>query len=34
MVTISATLDPTDSYYLGTFTNSAQFQVSRRTGPR
>jgi hypothetical protein len=33
-VTISATLDPTDSYYRGTFTNSAQFLVSRRTGPR
>jgi hypothetical protein len=34
MVAISATLDPTDSYYRGTFTNSAQFLVSRRTGAR
>jgi hypothetical protein len=34
MVTISVTLDPTDSYYRGTFTNSAQFLVSRRTGAR
>jgi hypothetical protein len=34
MVAISATLDPADSYYRGTFTNSAQFLVSRRTEPR
>jgi hypothetical protein len=33
-VTISATLDPNDSYYVGTVTNSAQFLVTRRTGPR
>ena len=33
-VTISATLDPTDSFYVGTVTNSAQFLVTRRTGPR
>ena len=34
IVTISATLDPNDSYYLGTVTSSAQFLVTRRTGPR
>jgi hypothetical protein len=33
-VTISATLDPTDSYYIGTVTNSAQYLVTRRTGTR
>jgi hypothetical protein len=33
-VTISATLDPTDSYYTGNVTSSAQFLVSTRTGPR
>lgn len=33
-VTISATLDPTDSYYTGNITSSAQYHVSRRTGPR
>ena len=34
IVTISATLDPTDSYYTGNITSSAQYHVSRRTGPR
>jgi len=34
IVTISATLDPTDSYYTGNVTSSAQYLVSRRTGPR
>ena len=34
IVTISATLDPNDSYYVGTVTSSAQFLVTRRTGPR
>lgn len=33
-VTISATLDPNDSYYVGTVTNSAQYLVTRRTGAR
>jgi hypothetical protein len=33
-VTISATLNPTDSYYTGTVTNSAQYLVTRRTGAR
>jgi hypothetical protein len=33
-VTISATLDPNDSYYVGTVTNSAQYLVTRRVGPR
>ena len=33
-VTISATLDPTDSFYTGTVTNSAQYLVTRRTGNR
>ncbi len=33
-VTISATLDPNDSYYVGTVTNSAAYQVTRRTGAR
>ena len=33
-VTISATLNPTDSYYVGTVTNSAQYLVTRRTGTR
>ena len=34
LVTISATLNPTDSYYIGTVTNSAQYLVTRRTGTR
>jgi hypothetical protein len=33
-VTISATLDPTDNYYSSSVTSSAQYLVSRRTGPR
>ena len=33
-VTISATLDPTDSYYVGTVTSSAQYLVTRRVGSR
>ena len=33
-VTISATLDPNDSYYVGTVTNSAQYLVTRRVGRR
>ena len=33
-VTITATLNPTDSYYLGTVTNSAQYLVTRRIGAR
>ena len=33
-VTITATLDPTDSYYTGTVTSSAQYLVTRRTGAR
>ena len=33
-VTISATLNPTDNFYIGTVTNSAQYLVTRRTGPR
>jgi hypothetical protein len=33
-VTISATLDPTDSFFVGTVTNSAQYLVTRRVGPR
>jgi hypothetical protein len=34
LVTISATLNPTDSFYVGTVTNSAQYPVTRRTGTR
>jgi uncharacterized repeat protein (TIGR02059 family) len=33
-VTISATLDPNDSYYVGTVTYSAQYLVTRRVGAR
>jgi uncharacterized repeat protein (TIGR02059 family) len=33
-VTITATLDPADSFYVGTVTNSAQYLVTRRVGPR
>jgi len=33
-VTVTATLDPTDSYYVGTVTSSAQYLVTRRTGAR
>jgi hypothetical protein len=33
-VTMSATLDPTDSFYVGTVTNSAQFLVTKRTVAR
>jgi hypothetical protein len=33
-VTISATLNPDSSFYVGTVTNSAQYLVTRRTGPR
>jgi hypothetical protein len=33
-VTITATLDPTDSFYVGTVTYSAQYLVTRRTGAR
>jgi hypothetical protein len=33
-VTITATLDPTDSYYVGSVTYSAQYLVTRRTGAR
>jgi hypothetical protein len=33
-VTISVTLVPTDDFYVGTVTNSAQYLVTRRTGPR
>jgi len=33
-VTITATLDPTDSFYTGTGTSSAQYLVTRRTGAR
>jgi hypothetical protein len=33
-VTITATLVPTDSYYTGTVTSSAQYLVTRRTGAR
>jgi hypothetical protein len=33
-VTISATLVPTDEFYLGSVTNSAQYLVTRRTGAR
>ena len=33
-VTITATLDPTDSYYTGTVTRTAQYLVNRRTGTR
>jgi len=33
-VTISATLDPTDNYYSSSITSSAQYLVTRRTGPR
>ena len=33
-VTISATLDPNDSYYVGTVTYSAQYLVTKRVGAR
>jgi hypothetical protein len=33
-VTISATLVPTDEFYLGSVTNSAQYLVTKRTGTR
>jgi Fibronectin type III domain len=33
-VTISATLNPTDNFYVGTVTNSAQYLVTRRVGRR
>lgn len=33
-VTISATLVPSDPFYTGTVTNSAQYLVTRRSGPR
>ena len=33
-VTITATLDPTSSEFIGTVSVSAQFQVANRTGPR
>jgi hypothetical protein len=33
-VTITATLNPDSSFYVGTVTNSAQYLVTRRTGPR
>jgi hypothetical protein len=33
-VTITATLNPTDEYFVGTVTNSAQYLVTRRVGPR
>ena len=33
-VTISATLDPSDSFYVGTVSYSAQYLVTRRTGAR
>jgi hypothetical protein len=33
-MTISATLDPTDSFYTGSITNSAQYLVTRRVGAR
>ena len=33
-VTIGATLDPNDSYYVGTVTYSAQYLVTRRVGAR
>jgi len=33
-VTISVTLDPTDSFYVGTVTRTAQYLVTRRTGAR
>lgn len=33
-VTVSATLDPNDSFYVGTVTYSAQYLVTRRTGNR
>jgi hypothetical protein len=33
-VTITATLNPTDEYFVGTVTTSAQYLVTRRTGPR
>ena len=33
-VTITATLNPTDSYYVGTVTSSAQYLVTRRVGRR
>jgi uncharacterized repeat protein (TIGR02059 family) len=33
-VTITATLVPTDSYYTGTVTSTAQYLVTRRTGAR
>ena len=33
-MTITATLDPTNSDYIGTVTSSAQLLVGKRTGPR
>ena len=33
-VTISATLDPSDSFYVGTVSYSSQYLVTRRTGAR
>jgi hypothetical protein len=33
-VTITATLNPTDEYFVGTVTNSAQYLVTRRVGRR
>ena len=33
-VTITATLNPTDSYYVGTVSSSAQYLVTRRVGRR
>jgi len=33
-VTITATLNPDSSFYVGTVTNSAQYLVTRRVGPR
>jgi hypothetical protein len=33
-VTITATLNPTDEYFVGTVTSSAQYLVTRRVGAR
>jgi hypothetical protein len=33
-VIVSATLDPNDSYYVGTVTYSAQYLVTKRVGAR
>jgi hypothetical protein len=33
-VTITATLNPDSSFYVGTVTNSAQYLVTRRVGAR